>query len=378
MSLVLSRARARASVFSRAWLRTGLSLALVSGALACSAANQDGATADDVPTGDPVETSEAIVHGAVDHGRHPAVVALVIEDASGTALCTGALIAPDVVLTARHCVSVLASDAVDCPSSGPQVTGDRDPSTISVVVDDSIKSAAPAATGVEIVTPRGDSLCDADIALLRLDHPIDGIEPLSIATDDAGAPLDGKKVVTVGYGLSKNSGGSAGIRRFRSHVAVHTSSNAEFVVGESTCQGDSGGPAIDEDDGSILGVVSRGGAKCTGKSANNIYTRVDAFLPLIESVLGPTTPPPPDDGDAGTTSGGGKHHGKKKKKPPATDIGTPCTSGSTCSAGICVENKEVGGRYCSHECGKGKGRCEKGWKCTHKKKGDAGVCTKKK
>ncbi|MDB4997114.1 MAG: hypothetical protein JWM74_4546, partial [Myxococcaceae bacterium] len=43
-----------------------------------------------------------IVPGVPDRGRDPAVVAI---DVGGEGLCTGTLIAPNVVLTARHCVA---------------------------------------------------------------------------------------------------------------------------------------------------------------------------------------------------------------------------------------------------------------------------------
>jgi V8-like Glu-specific endopeptidase len=358
MRSTLPHLRARSFVLSRALVRStwrsAFGLAIAAGVVACSASRHDVDTGDDTPTGDPVDTNEAIVHGAADGTHHPAVMALVIDDPAGVELCTGALVAPDVVLTARHCVSRLRSEAVSCPATGPQVTGNRDPKTIAVVASNVVSGAKAAAYGAEIVTPKGDALCDADIALLRLDRKIDGVEPLSFDRDDVGGTLTGKTVTSVGYGLTKNDGGKPGVRRFRSHVAIESDTHTEFVVGESTCSGDSGGPAIDEADGTILGVVSRGGADCTGASTHNVYTRIDAFLPLIRSVVGSS-------GGSGPTS------------PPASDLGAPCKTGTTCSAGVCVEPAG----YCSHDCGKGKGRCEKGYKCTHKKKGDVGVCTKK-
>src|SRR5580765_843532 len=123
-------------------VRSGLGLAIVvAGVFACSASRND-LDGGDTPTGDPVDTNEAIVHGALDGARHPAVVALVIRDPRAIELCTGSLVAPDVVLTARHCVSELKSDAVSCPTAQPQITGDRDPSTIAVVTASSVRGAS--------------------------------------------------------------------------------------------------------------------------------------------------------------------------------------------------------------------------------------------
>ncbi|MGH7328763.1 MAG: trypsin-like serine protease, partial [Polyangiaceae bacterium] len=67
---------------------------------ACTGASPDdaaGSIADDVSTG-----SIEVVHGVADRNRDPAVIAI---DIGGEALCSGSLIAPNVVLTARHCVS---------------------------------------------------------------------------------------------------------------------------------------------------------------------------------------------------------------------------------------------------------------------------------
>ena len=365
-----SRAHVRAGLTSRALvLKLGIAgvFALVA---ACSASHPVDSSADDTPSGPAVDTSEAIVHGAVDKGHHPAVVALVLDGGDHTGLCSGSLIAPDVVLTARHCVEELKSEMIDCPAKGPQFGKKRAASSISVIVDANAGAAkSAAAVGAEIITPPGSTLCNADIALIRLDRKIEGIEPLTLSVDDAGNDLAGLRVVTVGYGLTGNgTKGKAGERRFRSHVAIESSTVTEFTVGESTCQGDSGGPAIDETDGTILGVVSRGGGDCAGSKAHNIYTRVDAFKGFIEKVIGALDPGTGD--DTGADAG---HRKKKPKTPPKTDVGEPCTSGTTCSAGVCVEPAG----YCSKPCGKGHGRCGHGYKCSHTKKGDLGVCTKK-
>jgi hypothetical protein len=48
--------------------------------------------------------TQAIINGSPDGNNHPYVCLIVFDDANGPAWrCTGSLIAPNVVLTARHC-----------------------------------------------------------------------------------------------------------------------------------------------------------------------------------------------------------------------------------------------------------------------------------
>ena len=253
-----------------------LALLFSAAAIACSS----GAPSTDA-------TVAPLVDGARDGPRHPAVVALVLQDAGGVSLCSGTLVAADVVLTARHCVSRLASDVVRCPSSDVQVLGDRDPRSISVVVTDEVRGAKISALGASIVAPKTTSLCDADLALLRLDRVVPGIEPMRIDEAHAHGSLVCETVDAVGYGASSDDRSSSGlgVRRSRSHLRVVSGTDHELVVAVGACGGDSGGPVIDEIDGAVLGVDSRGASGCDDAHALEVYTRVDAFLPLVREAI---------------------------------------------------------------------------------------------
>jgi hypothetical protein len=346
----------------RTLLKLGVA-GVVSLAAACSAS--DGASSPSSPTAEqpddtpPVSVDQAIVHGAADRGRHPSVLALLAQDPQGTALCTGALVAPDLVLTARHCVSYLRSETVQCPSSAAQITGDRPPASILVLRGDDARTAQPIARGAEILAPQSKSLCANDIALLRLDRPIHDLTPLRVAR---GAPSVGHTITAVGFGLT-GSNGAAGAKRFRTGVPILKVDAAEFLVGEATCSGDSGGPALDESTGEIVGVVSRGPQPCEGARAGNIYTRAERVAAEIAAHATPSAPAPaPTPADAGAVE-------------PAGDQGDACDSGETCASGLCVRVATSG--YCSRACGGDAKRCPAGYHCAKSSDaGSSGVCAR--
>jgi hypothetical protein len=307
-------------------------LALALALSACASAADPPTVGDSAVQADEVE----IVTGVPDHGRDPAVVALDIGD---VALCTASLIAPDVILTARHCVS-FTTESVACPATTPQITGNRAPSSLKVLLGDDVASSHEVAQGKAVLVPPGDALCDADIALVVLDRPVAGVDPLAVSKDGI---AQGAHVTAVGYG-KRGDDGSAGQKLLRSHVQVLDTSDTEFLVGEATCQGDSGGPAIDESSGAIVGVVSRGGPTCDGAGAHNVYTRVDAFLPLVAQALARST------------------GGAPKKGPAApSDMGAACESGGDCASGVCVTSGAA--QYCSRPCGSAD-RCPTHFRCT--------------
>ena len=339
-------------------IRFAMLSAIVS-ALGCSGEVEDkpqraptDASAGDALAVDSVE----IVSGVPDRGRDPAVIAL---DLGGQGLCSGTLIAPDVVLTARHCVSY-TSEKVSCPAKSAQVGRNRDAKSIAVYLGDDTFSAELVAHGREIFTPKSSELCDHDIAAILLDTWVTGVAPLKISKDP---PKRGDTVRAVGFGKDADDG-QAGIKLLRNHVKIQDVSEAEFLVGEATCQGDSGGPALDESSGELLGVISRGGPSCEGTNVHNVYTRADAFADVIAAALAKSGKPEPVVDDAGVVTipkDAGATPKPPKPQKPTTDMGEACAKGAECSTGVCVKSGSAG--YCTRTCGGGD-RCPSGYHCT--------------
>lgn len=274
-----------ARVLTRAYWIIGVpSLAI--GLTACAAHHE----ADDDSN-----ASSSDIYGGVKDDDAPAkrsVVALKIEDDE---LCSGALIAPNMVLTARHCVARLASESIACGDDGlstqKQVTGDRKATDIAIYVGASPKFDPKAdAYAKTVVSPDGDAICNSDIAVIILDRALTNIDPLSVRF--SAPPRMGETIRAVGYGRN-DAKLPSGVRFRKDNVPVlaigedgvtNTVTTTrlgprEFEVGSSVCDGDSGGPAISELTGAIVGVVSRGGA--CGQASGHIYTTTAGFDELF-------------------------------------------------------------------------------------------------
>jgi hypothetical protein len=297
------------------------------------------------PVAVPIVASQvAQLVGVPDRGLDPSAVML--TNARGED-CSGVLLASDVVLTSRHCVGKDAAP-FDCAASGEPAPPTDNPATIHVYTDVPGPSVPWVSAGIAVFTSNDPVLCGADIAVVILEWPIAGALPGLVSESGI---AEGSFVRTVSLGSSTALGPSA-VEIVREHVPVLQVAPTELALEEATCVGSPGGPAYDETTGEIVGILSRWGSVCGSATQFDVFTRVDAFYPLIEEALawGPSLSTATLDAGASAallTDAGRKRDAGRAKKPP-TDIGAACQTGSDCGTGVCVTDE--GSQFCSRSC----------------------------
>lgn len=304
---------------------------------------------------------DAIQGGTLDTSSSN-VVAILIGAGQG-GICTGSLIAPNLVLTARHCVGSTQGDLGSCtatpfgnspyPASGFRIT--TSPNAAAAVFTG--QSQWPTAnnttwfTGSQVLFPPtpGNTICGGDIALIRLSANIDNVCPLIPRVDSAVPTNEG--YTAIGYGITSPNGQLAGTRYQVAGMSVLCSGNCnessvsdayEWVGGaqtqKGTCEGDSGGPSVDSQ-GRVTGALSRGSADACNLS---VYSGVFGHAQWIKDQTvqaamaggftvpawatgGSTTVNPCASTDAGVGGGTGAGGG-------GGDASTACGAGEYCAA----------------------------------------------
>ena len=196
--------------------------------------------------------SQDIQNGTRDTTRTSIVGMYTFQGQFG-GICSGTLIAPNLVLTAQHCIAELPGEYIDCSRSRFGAT--NSPRNIYITTDTTISQNGRFYGVREVLVPQDSNLvCGNDIALLILSQNIPGsiATPVVPRLDEPVRRFE--QYTAVGYGHIGNGSGS-GTRRYIDSRVIQCGGTStcpswaatpkEMVSYDSnTCQGDSAAPPL--------------------------------------------------------------------------------------------------------------------------------------
>lgn len=341
--------------------------------------------------------TQAIQGGTNDGTAHPYVVGVCIGNRPNCGICTGTLILPNLVVTARHCVQQ-TNEQIHC---GTDTFGAAEPVNFVTTYDEIFQTTKNWHAVKAINVPKPDGVCGNDIALLTLQDPIPSSEATPIIPGvqyPMGDVRYSHSFAAIGYGkispaeppASAQCFGTGadytkcpGKRRIRQHIPVicipgdenipcptdadtlAALKDSEFVGGDGTCQGDSGSGAFETTSFGngvpvTFGVLSRGGTSTDGTTCvSPIYTRLDKWRDfIVQGAMAASNnwtlypkpvpdwtifvpPPVPGSPDGGPEAG--------PKKPTTSPNGTECADNTECASKLCAD---IGGgsKACTDAC----------------------------
>lgn len=271
-----------------------------------------------------------------------ATVALVDPSDENRTLCSGALIAPTVVLTAAHCLT-------DPPPTFETTLGPEQVLVVAGVTDARQPSDADlfAVTAVQIHPDWPGNAAEGDttglkpgsyhdLALLLLERPVEASRQhpvLLLPPDRAEALAEGDALQVAGYGYTSADPSTAlrGVLH-AADIDFVEASDVEFLAGSAgadACPGDSGGPVYRRHEGLWyhVGITSRAAGKpqAVCGETGSMYTLSPAYDAFIRAeskgAYPPASPepqPPPSASSCSLHTAVGIHATLRRNKRPCS------------------------------------------------------------
>ncbi|HEV8548512.1 MAG TPA: trypsin-like serine protease [Polyangiaceae bacterium] len=246
-----------------------------------------GASPSGAPSAEPSAHEQGAIAGGTLDTDDAAVFQEFTQFSQSASACTASLIAPNVLLTARHCISQGGSENIVCGRSpfGDPVAGSD--TVVTNATQPSDRSTFYRGADVRVPSD-GSDVCGFDVALIILASPVPASQATPLVPRIDIPVVAGEAYTAVGYGLNDDGERNPG-RMQRGDLAVTCLPDqcprlgvapTEFLGDTGVCSGDSGGPALDTE-GKVIGVVSRGSEPC----ATPIYGQVAAWADFITKTV---------------------------------------------------------------------------------------------
>lgn len=300
---------------------------------------------------------------------HDAVVQLRLQpDGDSVKPCSAILVAPNLVATARHCLTVGVRVA-ECAGVSGRVEFPplQPPEAVFIIPGMTVASLSEppppeAVYAKQLVAESSSDVCSNDIAFVILEKDVPDVLPASIRFESP--PVVDEAVTAVGFGVSTPLGEFPAVRQMKDTLRVEayysaTSNgpvgNGVIQTGPANCAGDSGGGLFSQRTGAVIGLVQ-------SSYSNNTSAEPDPAAPFGECFTGASlfasfADHVPLIVRAFTLAG---HAPLREGKPAPAAFGSDCTDEYDCKSLLCAF---VGGSgTCAEACPES-GVCASGGAC---------------
>jgi hypothetical protein len=323
------------------------------------------------------EQAATIVDGEPSGRSEDGVLLLrAVPDGSSEILCSASLLAPNLLITARHCVSYLEEGDFNCSVRGELIDNPTGAgrlglhvaaSSIEVYGGSGAARKLALAHGTQVISTLSETICVNDLAFVVLDRALD--LPLLPLRSGRPAELD-EPTTLVGYGLTSEQTHLDYRTQARAHksglllAAIGPDALADGVTtvaprallleGPSGCVGDSGGPLLSDRTGALLGVYSLlEGSNCVDESVRHHLVHVPPFQALIDEAFAAAGAEP-------------------LLEPPPRALGEACDEAWQCAGKRCEAVGDAG-LSCTQTCSR-RAPCPAEFSCSASEASVPGVC----